>query len=620
MATQTLRLNPNQDPNTPKYNTTTGLLTDYGKNLGLSEVNPASNANLSSTIPVGSIAGTQAMQFPTTTADTTGVGSNAYYTSLVEGIDKQQKESADALKAGENDITKLITDIGGASSTINHKDELKSKEQVNYYTNKIRSEQLATREKIKKLNDTNPTGMLSNGLAYETNRIQNESSYRQANDALSLAVHLQNYELAKEISDRQLEDKLSGLRAELDAKKFLFDNNKDIFTAAETKLFNTKLLADERAYNEKVKTEAGISEIKLEAAKNGATPSQLNDISKATTLDEAIQNAGDALATSQNDIIKLDNGTTLLIDKKSGKTIKNFGGSSATPTIVQRTVNGKPVDGYTLIAGDDPYFIAQKYGTDMAGLKALNPKIADWNNLPIGAVINVPSKNAGQTQALQTILGSSKFTKDQKADLTNAIANGQDPLTVVKNQAKNVMGQTLATQLDKYETIKQQITDLDSLLSEYYANGGKTNIFRGTFEKTLNNLGTVNDPKLVQLATQIAGSLQAYRNSISGTAYSEQEGKDIASIFPGINKTEGLNKAILAGRMDFIDKTIDAGYKNTLGSAYDDLKANSTPPVDPLQNVTSYGDAHPEARSIIVQMQKDGLPIEAISNWVNQFK
>lgn len=177
-------------------------------------------------------------------------------------------------------------------------------------------------------------------------------------------------------------------------------------------------------------------------------------------------------------------------------------------------------------------------------------------------------------KALDIIFGSEKFTQDQKQSIQTAITTGEDPFTVVKNQAKNIMGQTQATSLDKYETAKTQMISIQNLLNDFYKNNGKTDIFKGTYEKVYNKLGEVNDPKLVGIATNIAAALQIYRNAVSGTAYSEQEGKDIASIFPGINKTEGLNKAIVNARLQAFDTTIDGTYRNTLGNVYDELKAN----------------------------------------------
>lgn len=195
-----------------------------------------------------------------------------------------------------------------------------------------------------------------------------------------------------------------------------------------------------------------------------------------------------------------------------------------------------------------------------------------------------PTVDDSKKMALALILGSGKFTKDQKSDLTKAITSGQDPLTVVKNQAKNIMGQTLATDLDKYEVAKEQLKGIQSLLTEYYKNGGKTNIFSGNFEKVINKLGEVNDPKLVEIATNIQAALQVYRNAVSGTAYSVQEGKDIASIFPGINKSQGLNEAIINGRIKAFDTTIDAKYKNTLGDIYTKLKDTNIPVINEEYN------------------------------------
>ncbi len=188
-------------------------------------------------------------------------------------------------------------------------------------------------------------------------------------------------------------------------------------------------------------------------------------------------------------------------------------------------------------------------------------------------------------QALNTILGSGKFTKDQAAAITRAVQSGEDPFTVVKNQAKNLLGQTGDTQLTKYEVAKNQMSDIQTALNKYYAMGGSTNIFSGTMEQTINKLGTVNDPKLVSIATQIAAALQVYRNAVSGTAYSVQEGAEMASIFPGINKTEGLNKAIISGRMQAFDSTIDSTYRSVLGDTYDQLKSLNTPILTDSQKV-----------------------------------
>jgi hypothetical protein len=283
----------------------------------------------------------------------------------------------------------------------------------------------------------------------------------------------------------------------------------------------------------------------IEVAKNGVTDSTiLSSISNAKTIDEAISAASPHLKTASTDVVKLDNGNTILIDKNTGKVIQSYGGSKDTENSTLSFVGDYNSYKKTAIAAGQTPVDAETY----------NEK--------------VKAKNT----AIQTILGSSKFTAEQKKDLVASINNGEDAFSVIKNQTKNIMGQTLATALDKNEQTRDAMLQLQDSLQSFYKAGGDTDILTGNFEKVVNKLGEVNKPELVDLAVQIASSLQKYRNAISGTAYSEQEGKDIASIFPGINKGEILNSTIVKARLKTISSDIDSAYRNTLGNAYDSLK------------------------------------------------
>lgn len=246
-----------------------------------------------------------------------------------------------------------------------------------------------------------------------------------------------------------------------------------------------------------------------------------------------------------------------------------------TDAAVKRLIASRPGDGgygatYEAVKAQFGDAVAKKYDRVYQTVFNEGGSVdAGFNNAKLGTS---SSGNQAVDQATNIILGSDKFTKDQKASIAQAIQSGQDPLAVIKNQAKNIMGQTNATKLDNYETAKAQMLDIQSALAQYYAAGGKTNVFKGNYEKTINKLGEINDPNLVGIATQIQAALQVYRNAVSGTAYSVQEGKDIGSIFPGINKSEGLNDAIIQGRIKAFDTTIDGSYRNVLGGTYDQLK------------------------------------------------
>lgn len=189
--------------------------------------------------------------------------------------------------------------------------------------------------------------------------------------------------------------------------------------------------------------------------------------------------------------------------------------------------------------------------------------------------LSLPDVNDSQagkySGALGVILGSGKFTKDQKAGVINAVNNGEDPLVVIKNQAKGIMGQTLATDLDKAETAKAQLISLQGSLKDYYANGGDTSIFKGNYEKTLNKLGKTTDPKLAGIATEIALAMQSYRLAVTGTAASVQEDARIDNVFPGITTGQVLNNARTKANLKSFEDKIDSSYRNTLGSTYDTL-------------------------------------------------
>lgn len=79
----------------------------------------------------------------------------------------------------------------------------------------------------------------------------------------------------------------------------------------------------------------------------------------------------------------------------------------------------RPKLSHTLVAGDDPYLIAQANSIDMATLARLNPQIADWHNLPVGTVINLVEK-----------------VKPRK--LSHTLVAGDDPYIIAQENGTNM--------------------------------------------------------------------------------------------------------------------------------------------------------------------------------------
>lgn len=219
----------------------------------------------------------------------------------------------------------------------------------------------------------------------------------------------------------------------------------------------------------------------------------------------------------------------------------------------------------------DPIATAQA----LANLNKTRAEVAKLNEEARANNITTAITNPNATKysgALSVVLGSSKLTKDQKNDLIMSVNSGEDPATVLKNKAKDILG-TDAKELTGYEVAKQELQNISSIMDEYYANNGSTGIFSGNTEKVLNKLGEVRDPKLVEIATRLGVAIMNYRRAVTGTAASVQEDANITSVFPGINKSEGLNKAIIGARIQSFDSTIDSLYENALGkNAYNSIK------------------------------------------------
>lgn len=352
--------------------------------------------------------------------------------------------------------------------------------------------------------------------------VTNEHAYDQTDLAIRSNIAQGNYTAAQSLVDKKIDIKYGGL--------------KDLIG------FQTSLLAsDQSSLTDKEKTKLGIM---LDENKR--------KLDEVTYQEHKLQD-------TKNDLIKS------AAMQGAPESVKAAIQSAKDPTAA--------ISAAGLYAGDilDRELKRKQLEKTNAEIRKLNRE-SDGLTVP-----SVNNPNAAKYKdALNVILGSTKLTKEQKATLISSVNNGEDPFTVIKNQAKNILGATEGNKVTNFEVAKDSLSQVNDNLKKFYAAGGKTNIFSGTTEQVINKLGEVKDPKLVTIATEIAASIQIYRNAVSGTAYSVQEGKQIDSIFPGIKKTEGLNNAIIEGRNKAFDSVIDASYRSALGKTYDEIKKAET--------------------------------------------
>lgn len=106
------------------------------------------------------------------------------------------------------------------------------------------------------------------------------------------------------------------------------------------------------------------------------------------------------------------------------------------------------------------------------------------------------------------------------------------------------------------------LRDIQASLVAYKARGGNTGIFTGTAEQISQKIGQTSDPVLAQIGNKIALSMIAYRNSVSGAAFTESEAQAYERLFPNILKGDELNNA----RITSLINVFDLNQKSTLAT------------------------------------------------------
>lgn len=387
--------------------------------------------------------------------------------------------------SGENAKKEDLYKAGGVDVARKNVDEL---------TSQIEAEQLATNHKIDLL-DKNEGGGLAGSVANEKARIQRESLSKLADLSIVQNAALRKYNTMKDIADRQVDAETETLKTELDGLKFFYAENKSNLDKKEQRAYEEKIKEKDRLYNDAQDKLKSIQAVKLEAAKNGAGVDAISalskvDYTKPDAFDQALKIAGPFLATANNEIVKLGD-NAVLIDKRTGKIIKSYGtgggggGGSGIPSSIVQTVNidgkSKPKIGYTLTAGDDPYFIAKQNGTDMETLKKYNPDIKDWTTLQPGATINLPSTQdnwlTGKTQ--KQIDAYNQIPDTEKAGIKDLV-NGE---ILMADYVKS-RGKTTKAQID------QVLTQAHSVDPNFSVNDNKQ---RYSFKQTKWNNGKLFD-------------------------------------------------------------------------------------------------------------------------------
>jgi len=192
------------------------------------------------------------------------------------------KAQAEAEKSGiASLISQIGTEQGKESQYITAEGGDIAQKDYDKYKSDLEAEQLSLRRKTERLQKENPQGLFGGGLQQEISRLERESLSKQADIAILANAAKGRFDTARDIAKRKVESAMAPLQAELDARKFIYENNKDLFSKAELSKLDTLIKADERKIEEQTKDKEAANTMIINALQ-GKAPQSL--ITKAQDL------------------------------------------------------------------------------------------------------------------------------------------------------------------------------------------------------------------------------------------------------------------------------------------------------------------------------------------------
>jgi len=383
------------------------------------------------------------------------------------------------------------TDIANVANTVDRTEQDAARKLVDSYTSQIEAEQLATRRLVENIQKNNPQGMFNAGAEQEINRLNRDSLSKQADLAILQNSANRNYETASAIADRQVQMKLEPLKAKLENLKFFYETNKADFTKEDDRLYNEAIKKADNELKKEDQLQTDIKNIKIEAAKNGASASVLNNLSNAKTLDEALKASSNYLMSPKE---KLE------IQKLTGDISKNTAELLAAKTALGGTT-GSPVT--DIIAGssrfgdkkltDSQLEKIQKATNALGSMETLQGLLAQGKD-----GIDVSGPITGRKRTLVTQLGG-----DANAAAINATIQGLIPTV-----ARGIFGEVGVLTDADIDNYRKTVPNLNSTDAQ---NKLISLVMYDVLSRSLENTLVTN----AQNQTNVSGFLSTYTDTKS---------------------------------------------------------------------------------------------------------
>lgn len=256
----------------------------------------AYNPNTGAAITSDQLAPVTPLKLPDA-APQTNAGLAGVTDALVSQTKTADQLAADQLKQNQDSSLQQLIDAtlqsGSISSSVDRTAQDTAKQNFDQYTSQLEQEQLAARRQAEQI--ANSAGLQTasqrDAAIADVNR---KSLSKQADIAILQTSANRQYDTAASIADRAVQAKLEQSTANLNALKYVYENNKEAFTTAENRLYQAKIKEEDAALKKEEELQKTIADIKINVAQSDA-PNKLeilNNLSNATSLDDALKVAG----------------------------------------------------------------------------------------------------------------------------------------------------------------------------------------------------------------------------------------------------------------------------------------------------------------------------------------
>lgn len=309
-----------------------------------------------------------------------------------------------------------------------------------------------------------------------------------------------NFNEARDFVSQAVEDATADKKFAFDTAMTFYDMNQDSINRLDTKYqnaLNSYLDSTKTAYENARADKQTIGELMV--ANPGAGISMNDSVEQAYAKYTANP-------LKNTEVVKLGNGASVLLDTQTGQVIKNLGGATST------TGNTLPLS------------------SEYSGL------VSSFGNL-----FGTKDARSNAMNGLSGALASNDFVGAYAT-----IANGVEESLTGENKTK----------FGAARTDYSVMLGLRDAISNYTNGGGDTGLLKGTYEEIQRKLGTVTDPALATLATQLKREFQTYRVNMTGAAFGAGESRDYDSVNPSSKKSLDLNYAVISGALNQLENRI----------------------------------------------------------------